>query len=151
MFGKRGVYKDTKLEESGGKIFEKDGLLYNCAFSLCDLGKGRNEYCIMQLVTVPESNLNMYFKRGKVGDDPNAEERLEEWEDEEEAIKEFARLFEEITGNEFEPWEREKKIQKKPHKFFPIDMVKALVPCTSRFTSLVLYCVKMSSVLVSTG
>ncbi|CAF1774026.1 unnamed protein product [Brassica napus] len=122
MFGKRGVYRDTKLEESGGKIFEKDGLLYNCAFSLCDLGKGRNEYCIMQLVTVPESNLNMYFKRGKVGDDPNAEERLEEWEDEEEAIKEFARLFEEITGNEFEPWEREKKIQKKPHKFFPIDM-----------------------------
>jgi len=65
----------------------------------------------------------MYFKRGKVGDDPNAEERLEEWEDEEAAIKEFARLFEEIAGNEFEPWEREKKIQKKPHKFFPIDMV----------------------------
>ncbi|KAL1188616.1 Protein ADP-ribosyltransferase PARP3 [Cardamine amara subsp. amara] len=122
MYGKRGVYKDTKLQEQGGKILEKDGLLYNCAFSICDLGKGRNEYCIMQLITVPESNLNMYFKRGKVGDDPNAEERLEEWEDEEAAIKEFARLFEEITGNEFEPWEREKKIQKKPHKFFPIDM-----------------------------
>lgn len=82
----------------------------------------------MQLITVPESNLNMYFKRGKVGDDPNAEERLEEWEDEDAAIKEFARLFEEITGNDFEPWEREKKIQKKPHKFFPIDMV-SVVPC----------------------
>ncbi|KAG7551517.1 PADR1 domain [Arabidopsis thaliana x Arabidopsis arenosa] len=122
MYGKRGVYMDTKLQERGGKIFEKDGLLYNCAFSICDLGKARNEYCIMQLITVPESNLNMYFKRGKVGDDPNAEERLEEWEDEDAAIKEFARLFEEITGNEFEPWEREKKIQKKPHKFFPIDM-----------------------------
>lgn len=44
MYGKRGVYKDTQLEERGGKIFEKDGLLYNCAFSICDLGKGRNEY-----------------------------------------------------------------------------------------------------------
>ncbi|CAN8244292.1 unnamed protein product [Cochlearia groenlandica] len=122
MYGKRGVYKDSQLQEKGGMILEKDGLLYNCAFSLCDLGKGRNEYCIMQLITVPETNLNMYFKRGKVGDDPNAEERVEEWEDEEAAIKEFARLFEEVTGNEFEPWEREKKIQKKPHKFFPIDM-----------------------------
>ncbi|XP_071709830.1 protein ADP-ribosyltransferase PARP3-like [Rutidosis leptorrhynchoides] len=28
----------------------------------------------------------------------------------------------ELTGNEFEAWEREKKIQKKPQKFFPIDM-----------------------------
>lgn len=46
MYGKRGVYKDTKLQEKGGKIYEKDGLLYNCAFSLCDLGKGRNEYDI---------------------------------------------------------------------------------------------------------
>ncbi|XP_010520428.1 PREDICTED: poly [ADP-ribose] polymerase 3 isoform X2 [Tarenaya hassleriana] len=122
MYGKRAVYKDTRLRERGGKILEKDGLLYNCAFSICDLGKGRNEYCIMQLITVPESNLNLYFKRGKVGDDPNAEERLEEWEDTEAAIREFSRLFEEVTGNEFEPWEREKKIQKKPHKFFPIDM-----------------------------
>lgn len=47
MFGKRGVYKDIKFEESGGKIFEKDGFLYNCVFLLCDLGKGCNEYCIM--------------------------------------------------------------------------------------------------------
>ncbi|KAK1374314.1 hypothetical protein POM88_030507 [Heracleum sosnowskyi] len=30
IFGKRGVHKDTKLEELGGKIFEKDGILYNC-------------------------------------------------------------------------------------------------------------------------
>ncbi|XP_031400623.1 protein ADP-ribosyltransferase PARP3 isoform X2 [Punica granatum] len=122
MFGKRSVYKDTRLKEQGGKIFEKDGLLYNCAFSLSDMGRGLNTYCIMQLITVPEGQLNLYYKRGKVGDDPNAEERLEEWEDEGNAVKEFARLFEEITGNEFEPWEREKKFQKKLLKFYPIDM-----------------------------
>ncbi|KAL9391192.1 hypothetical protein Peur_015112 [Populus x canadensis] len=52
------------------------------------------------------SNLHLYYKKGKVGSDPNAEERLEEWEN---AIKESGRLFEELTGNEFEPWEREKK------------------------------------------
>lgn len=80
----------------------------------------------MQLITVPESNLNFYYKKGKVGDDPNAEERLEEWTKDVDAIKEFASLFEELTGNEFEPWEREKKFEKKPHKFYPIDMVLLL-------------------------
>ncbi|VVA32957.1 Hypothetical predicted protein [Prunus dulcis] len=122
LYGKRGVHKDTKLQERGGKIFEKDGILYNCAFSRCDLGKKLNDYSVMQLISVPESNLNLYYKKGKVGDDPNAEERLEEWENVEAAVKEFVRLFEEVTGNEFEPWEREKKIQKKPLKFYPIDM-----------------------------
>lgn len=72
---------------------------------------------------VPENSLNLYYKKGRVGDDPNAEERLEEWKDVDDAVKEFVRIFEEVTGNEFEPWEREKKIQKKPLKFFPTDMV----------------------------
>ncbi|KAM7272601.1 hypothetical protein ACFE04_027264 [Oxalis oulophora] len=122
LYGKRGVYKDTKLQEQGGEILERDGLLYNCAFTLCDLGRKLNEYCIMQLITVPDNNLNMYYKKGKIGADTNAEERLEEWENEDEAIKEFARIFEELTGNEFLPWEREKKIEKKALSFFPADM-----------------------------
>lgn len=83
-------------------------------------------YCIVQLITVPDSNLHLYYKKGKVGDDPNAEERLEEWTGVDNAIKEFVRLFEEVTGNEFEPWERENKFQKKPLKFYPIDMVQSL-------------------------
>ncbi|KAI5592530.1 hypothetical protein BDE02_04G158100 [Populus trichocarpa] len=64
IYGKRGVYKDTKLQERGGRILEKDGIVY----------------CIMQLITVLESNLHLYYKKGKVGNDPNAEERLEERE-----------------------------------------------------------------------
>ncbi|XP_048323938.1 protein ADP-ribosyltransferase PARP3 isoform X1 [Ziziphus jujuba] len=122
LYGKRGVYKDTKLQDQGGKIFEKDGILYNCAFYLCDLGRGLNHYCIMQLIMVSEHHPHLYYKKGRVGDDPNAEERLEEWENVNNAVKEFVRLFEEVTGNEFEPWEREKKFQKKPSKFYPIDM-----------------------------
>lgn len=43
LYGKRGIYKDSKLQEQGGKIFERDGILYNCAFSVCDQGKGLNE------------------------------------------------------------------------------------------------------------
>lgn len=43
LYGKRGVHKDSRLQERGGKIFEKDGILYNCAFTLCDLGQGLKE------------------------------------------------------------------------------------------------------------
>lgn len=45
MFGKRGVHKDSKLQQQGGKIFEKDGILFNCALSVSDKGRGLNEYC----------------------------------------------------------------------------------------------------------
>ncbi|KAJ0008084.1 hypothetical protein Pint_30607 [Pistacia integerrima] len=61
-------------------------------------------------------------EKGKVGDDANAEERLEEWTNVDDAIKEYVRLFEDTTGNEFQSWEQEKKFQKKPLKFYPIDM-----------------------------
>jgi len=83
----------------------------------------------MQLVTVPDDNLHLYYKRGRVGDDPNAEERLEAWENVDNAVKEFVKLFEEITGNEFEPWETEKKFQKKLLKFCPVDMASEIVYC----------------------
>lgn len=43
MYGKRGVHKDSKLQEQGGKIFEKDGILFNCAFSVSDIGRRVNE------------------------------------------------------------------------------------------------------------
>lgn len=43
MLRKRSVYRDTRLQEQGGQIFERDGILYNCAFSLCDLGQGMNK------------------------------------------------------------------------------------------------------------
>ncbi|XP_028756844.1 protein ADP-ribosyltransferase PARP3-like [Neltuma alba] len=122
LYGKRGVYKDSKLQDQGGKIFEKDGILYNCAFSLCDQGRGLNDFCVMQLIMVPENRLHLYCKEGRVGDDPNAQERLEEFQNIDSAVKEFLRLFYEKTGNEFEPWEKEKKFQKKPLKFYPIDM-----------------------------
>ncbi|XAR60124.1 NAD(+) ADP-ribosyltransferase [Bertholletia excelsa] len=122
VYGKRGVHKDSKLQEEGGEIFEKDGILYNCAFSVCDIGQHINEFCVMQLILVPNTGLHLYYKKGRVGADARAEERLEERENVDGAIREFAQLFEELTGNEFEPWEREKKISKKPRKFFPIDM-----------------------------
>ncbi|MCD7468821.1 hypothetical protein HAX54_007319 [Datura stramonium] len=103
VFGKRGVHIDSKLQDEGGKILEKDGLLYNCALTVCDQGRNLNE-------------------KGKIGDSPRADDKLEEWENVNDAISKFAKLFEELTGGQFELWEREKKIQKKNMKFFPIDI-----------------------------
>ena len=78
----------------------------------------------MQLITVPNAGLHLYSKKRRHVRKTQAEERLEEWENVDAAIKEFAKLFEELTGNEFEPWEREReKFQKKRRKFYPIDMV----------------------------
>lgn len=81
----------------------------------------------MQLITLPEKHLHLYYKKGNVGNDARAEEQLVEWENVDDAITEFKRLFEELTGNDFEPWEREKKFQKKLQKFFPIDMVNTSI------------------------
>lgn len=79
----------------------------------------------MQLIEVPDKGLHLYYKKGRAGrDTTKAQERLEEKEKSVDgSVKEFAKLFEEITGNEFEPWEREKKFQKKSRKFYPVDMV----------------------------
>lgn len=77
---------------------------------------------------LPENHLHMYNKKGKVGDDTGGEEKLEEWENVEDAVREFARLFQELAGNEFESWEKEKKFHKKPQKFYPIDMVSTTAP-----------------------
>ncbi|KAF3618000.1 Poly [ADP-ribose] polymerase 3 [Capsicum annuum] len=122
VFGKRGVHVDSKLQDEGGKILEKDGLLYNCALTLCDQGRNLNDFCIMQLIVARENHLYLYYKKGKIGDSLRADDKLEEWENVNDAIREFAKLFEELTGGQFELWEREKKIQKKKLKFFPIDI-----------------------------
>ncbi|XP_047316975.1 protein ADP-ribosyltransferase PARP3-like [Impatiens glandulifera] len=127
IYGKRGVHKDSKLQERGGVILEKDGILYNCVLAVTDLAPRVNDFCVMQLIMVPNEGLHMYFKKGRIGgDDAREEERVKQWENVESAIEEFVRLFEELTGNEFEPWEREKKFEKKNYKLYPTDMADGM-------------------------
>ena len=78
----------------------------------------------MQLVMVPENRLHLFYKKGPIDHDQMAEERVEDFISRvNDAINEFVRLFEEVTGNEFEPWERQKKFEKKSMKMYPLDMV----------------------------
>lgn len=76
----------------------------------------------MQLIEMPNKAVYLYYKKGRVGDRLHNTERLEEMDSTRQAMREFVKLFETLTGNPFEPWEREKKFEKKPMKFFPVDM-----------------------------
>ncbi|KAL3681230.1 hypothetical protein R1sor_024186 [Riccia sorocarpa] len=130
LLGKRSVYKDTNLEEQGGKIYEDNEIIYNCAFSLCDLTDRLNQYAIMQLIEVDGSKtgdgkgqkLYLYFKEGRVGDPKSNNETLDLQESPEAALDNFVALFEDLTGNEFQPWELEKHLRKKEGKYAPLDM-----------------------------
>ncbi|XP_044947388.1 protein ADP-ribosyltransferase PARP3-like [Hordeum vulgare subsp. vulgare] len=123
LAGKRSVHKDSKMGKDGRCIFEKDDIIYNCACSICDLGSETNQLCIMQLIMLPEEHLHLFYKKGPIGHDHMAEERVEDFGNRvNDAIKEFARLFKEVTGNDFEPWERENKFEKKSMKMYPLDM-----------------------------
>ncbi|KAL8486796.1 hypothetical protein ACS0TY_023473 [Phlomoides rotata] len=46
----------------------------------------------------------------------------DELEVKKDAIQEFKRLFLEKTGNALEAWERKKDFQKKPGRFYPLDI-----------------------------
>jgi poly [ADP-ribose] polymerase 2/3/4 len=73
---------------------------------------------------LPNNHLHLYYKKSRVRGDYKAEERVEDFESRvDDDIGEYVWLFEELTGNKFEPWEREKKFEKKPFKFYPFDIV----------------------------
>ncbi|EFJ15760.1 hypothetical protein SELMODRAFT_422701 [Selaginella moellendorffii] len=122
LAGKKYVHKDSELDKEGGRVFEHEGIVYNCAFSICDQTSGLNHCAAQQLVQVPDGTLYFYHKRGRLATGVPVNERMDEQTDVNKAIHNFAALFKEITGNEFEAWEREKKFTKKRSKFYPVDM-----------------------------
>lgn len=63
----------------------------------------------------------MFRKWGRVGNEKIGGTKLQEFS-KEDAIQEFKRLFLEKTGNSWKAWE-EKKLQKQPGKFYPLDIV----------------------------
>lgn len=66
----------------------------------------------------------MFRKWGRVGNEKIGGTKLEEMS-KSDAICEFKRLFLEKTGNLWEAWEQKKNFQKKPGRFFPLDIVLA--------------------------
>lgn len=65
----------------------------------------------------------MFRKWGRVGNEKIGGSKLDE-RSKEDAVEEFERLFLEKTGNTWQAWERKEDFQKRPGKFFPLDIVR---------------------------
>lgn len=122
LAGKRSVHKDSELQDEGGKILERDNIIFNCCFTLCDQTLDMNEYAVHQLVEMPTGEIYLYYKTGRTGRRLPKVERCDEMRNAKHATREFVKIFEDLTGNPFDPWEREKKFEKKVMKFSPADM-----------------------------
>ncbi|KAF7121355.1 hypothetical protein RHSIM_Rhsim13G0110500 [Rhododendron simsii] len=120
---KQKVERASQLRKCANQIFRYENLSFHCQFCVTCLGNDMNAKEISLMIMISLETL-CPFNKGRAGDDiKRAQERLEEKEDDVDgSVKEFVKLFEELTGNKFEPWEREKKFQKKPRKFYPVDM-----------------------------
>ncbi|KAH9785482.1 poly (ADP-ribose) polymerase 1 [Citrus sinensis] len=79
-------------------------------------------YYILQIIQDDKgSDCYVFRKWGRVGNDKIGGSKLEEFS-KEDAVCEFKRLFLEKTGNPWEAWEQKQNFQKKPGKFFPLDI-----------------------------
>ncbi|KAH9729447.1 poly (ADP-ribose) polymerase 1 [Citrus sinensis] len=79
-------------------------------------------YYILQIIQDDKgSDCYVFRKWGRVGNDKIGGSKLEECS-KEDAVCEFKRLFLEKTGNPWEAWEQKQNFQKKPGRFFPLDI-----------------------------
>jgi hypothetical protein len=93
----------------------------------------------LQLIEVPtgkkqkkgkqDSDIYLYVKEGRVGDRRGVKERLDVQDSPKAAVRGFTKVFEQLTGNKFEPWEKEKIFEKRRNRYFPLDMVGSTYPC----------------------
>lgn len=67
----------------------------------------------------------MFRKWGRVGNAKIGGIKLDAMS-KSDAVSEFKRLFLEKTGNSWEAWEQKQNFQKKPGRFFPLDIVLLL-------------------------
>ncbi|CAI9107673.1 OLC1v1007086C1 [Oldenlandia corymbosa var. corymbosa] len=119
--GRSAVHESSGLQDSG-HILEDGNSIYNTTLSLSDLSTGVNSYYILQIIEDDKgSDCHVFRKWGRVGNDKIGGIKLDEM-DKVDAIEEFKRLFLEKTGNSWEAWESKKDFQKRPGRFYPLDI-----------------------------
>ncbi|XP_065860999.1 poly [ADP-ribose] polymerase 1 [Euphorbia lathyris] len=119
--GRSSVHESSGLQDTG-HILEDGKSIYNTTLNLSDLSTGVNSYYILQIIQEDKGTAcNVYRKWGRVGNDKIGGDKLEEMS-KSDAICEFKRLFLEKTGNSWETWEQKQNFQKKPGRFFPLDI-----------------------------
>ncbi|KAH8515354.1 hypothetical protein H0E87_003996 [Populus deltoides] len=119
--GRSAVHEASGMQDTG-HILEDGKSIYNTTLNMSDLSTGVNSFYILQIIQ-DDKGLECYVFRkwGRVGNEKIGGNKLEEMS-KSDAIHEFKRLFLEKTGNPWEAWEQKKDFQKKPGRFFPLDI-----------------------------
>ncbi|XVF32425.1 hypothetical protein REPUB_Repub17cG0081600 [Reevesia pubescens] len=119
--GQSAVHEASGLQDSC-HILEDGGSIYNTTLNMSDLSTGVNSYYILQIIQEDKvSDCYVFRKWGRIGDELIGGSKLEEMS-KSNSIREFKRLFLEKTGNTWEAWEQKQNFQKRPGKFFPLDI-----------------------------
>ncbi|GAY63839.1 hypothetical protein CUMW_228920 [Citrus unshiu] len=119
--GRSAVHEASGMQDTG-HILEDGKSVYNTTLNMSDLSTGVNSYYILQIIQDDKgSDCYVFRKWGRVGNDKIGGSKLEEFS-KEDAVCEFKRLFLEKTGNPWEAWEQKQNFQKKPGRFFPLDI-----------------------------
>ncbi|KAL8463686.1 hypothetical protein ACS0TY_034369 [Phlomoides rotata] len=119
--GQSAVHEQSELQDSG-HILEDGNSIYNTTLNMSDLSTGVNSYYILQIIQDDKSsNCYVFCKWGRVGSEKIGGHNLDEMS-KSDAIQKFKRLFLVKTGNTWEAWERKKDFQKKPGRFYPLDI-----------------------------
>lgn len=119
--GRSAVHEASGMQDTG-HILEDGKSVYNTTLNMSDLSTGVNSYYILQIIQDDKgSDCYVFRKWGRVGNDKIGGSKLEECS-KEDAVCEFKRLFLEKTGNPWEAWEQKQNFQKKPGRFFPLDI-----------------------------
>ncbi|CAN1291957.1 Poly [ADP-ribose] polymerase 1 [Linum perenne] len=115
------VHEASGLQDTG-HILEDGASIYNTTLNMSDLSTGVNSYYILQIIQDDKgSDCNVFRKWGRVGNEKIGGTKLEEMS-KSDAINEFKRLFLEKTGNTWDSWEKKQNFEKKPGRFFPLDI-----------------------------
>lgn len=125
--------KKAKLTMKGGAIVDPDSgkedtchvlsfrnELYNAVLGMVDLVRGTNSYYKVQVLKHDTKKNKFYVFRawGRVGTTIGGN-KLESFNDREDAIWNFKDVYEEKTGNS---WHNRKNFVKQPSRFYPLDI-----------------------------
>ncbi|KAL5561852.1 hypothetical protein UlMin_031599 [Ulmus minor] len=119
--GRSAVHLFSGMQDTG-HILEDGKSIYNTTLNMSDLSTGINSYYILQIIQDDKNSECYVFRKwGRVGNEKIGGNKLEQMS-KSDAIREFKRLFLEKTGNPWEAWEEKHNFEKKPGRFFPLDI-----------------------------
>nr|XP_053644979.1 poly [ADP-ribose] polymerase 1-like [Cherax quadricarinatus] len=115
--GGAAVDPDSGLEDSA-HVYQRGGKLYNSVLGMVNVVKGTNSYYKLQVLENDDKRRWWVFRSwGRIGT-TIGNNKLEEFEDLNDAISQFQGLYEEKTGNQFTASE----FKKKPSFWYPLDI-----------------------------